>query len=193
MIRRQDDSAAALSEDDHLASIRYRGIEGMFSLRVEAEIYQNQSDSSTTTPQTDGNDEKDNGEGDVPPNKKPKQFISITREGIGRRYRVEILAPALSPRPKTFYWKGSKAALSMVEDQAHHGNGNLKLIAAGDPAEVLAVWQNRTDKEILGCLSIFARFEEGEGGLLEEVVVSCLAVVLAERTSGRGMVGGLFK
>lgn len=162
----------------------------MFSLRVDAEISQKQSSSSTTTPQNDDDDHVDES---VSPTEKPKRFISITREGIGRRYRVEILAPALSPRPKTFYWKGSKAALSMVEDRAHRGNGNLKLVAAGDPAEVLAVWQNRTDKEILGCLSIFARFEEGECGLLEEVVVSCLAVVLAERTSGRGMMGGLFK
>lgn len=40
---------------------------------------------------------------------------------------------------------------------------------------------------------MFSRFEEGDGGLLEDVVVSCLAVVLAERTLGRGWLGGLGK
>lgn len=191
MAHRRDDAAAAFSENDHIASIRYKGIEGMFSLRIEAEIYQKQSSASQHDDLFDNTDNK--------PAEKTKRFISITREGIGRKYRVELRNPSRTsngqspPRPKTFYWKGSKAALSMLKNQEHCGNGNLKLVAAGDPGEVLAVWQNRTDKEIVGCLSVFARFEEGEDGLLEDVIVSCLAVVLGERTSGRGWVGGLFK
>ena len=163
----------------------------MFSLRVKAEIYQKQDAASQHDVSSDNTDNA--------PTEKSKRFISITLEGIGRTYRVELCNPSRTgddqsaSRPKIFYWKGSKAALSMLENQEHCGNGNLKLVAAGDPGEVLAVWQNRTDKEILGCLSVFARFEEGEDGLLEDVIVSCLAVVLAERTSGRGWVGGLFK
>lgn len=152
----------------------------MFSLHIDVEI--NQTSSHDISLENDK------------PAEKTKRSISITRQGIGRTYRVELLSPAQGPpRPRTFYWKGSKAALSMLESQGHRGNGNLKLVAAGDPGEVLAVWQNRTDKQIMGCLSVFARFEEGENGLLEDVVVSCLAIVLAERTSGRGLMGGLFR
>ncbi|KAL2217929.1 hypothetical protein M432DRAFT_591141 [Thermoascus aurantiacus ATCC 26904] len=86
----------------------------------------------------------------------------------------------------TFFWKGTKSALSLVEDQVHNNNGNLKFIPAENLSSILAVWQSRTDKLVVGSLSVIESFDEGEQGMLEEVITSCLAVVLAERITGRG-------
>jgi TM2 domain-containing membrane protein YozV len=121
--------------------------------------------------------------------------VDIVRKGIGRTYRVEIVNGEVV---KTFYWKGSKAALSLFdardnEAKASDGNGNLKFFAADRPDDILAVWQNRTDRRILGSLGVIAELDVDSDGLLEGLIVSCLAVVVAERISGRGWFGGLGK
>jgi hypothetical protein len=67
-----------------------------------------------------------------------------------------------------------------------HVNGNLKLVDPNQANRVLAVWKNRTDLSILGALHVLYKLDEGRAGLLEEVIVSCLALVFAERLSARG-------
>ncbi|CAL5869675.1 uncharacterized protein PFLUO_LOCUS3905 [Penicillium psychrofluorescens] len=157
--------------EDRRSHIHYRGVEGVFTLRVDADIFS----------QPDGASE---------PVKRCS--VRIARKGIGRTYSVQIYQDG-SGSVQKFYWKGSKAALSLVEDREHDGNGNLKFFAADRPQEILAVWQNRTDRRILGSLSVLATLDEGPDGVLEALVVSCLAVVLSERLSGRGWLGGLGK
>lgn len=121
--------------------------------------------------------------------------VEVSRKGIGRTYRVEFThADSVS----VFYWKGSKTALSLLEtgdneDISNRGNGNLKFFAADTPDDILAVWHNRTDRQILGSLNIISRLDADSDGVLEGLMVSCLAVVVAERVSGRGWVGGLGK
>lgn len=121
--------------------------------------------------------------------------VDIVRKGVGRTYRVKI---AGSGGVKTFYWKGSKTALSLLETEgksagSSDGNGNLKFFSADKPDDILAVWQNRTDRQILGSLNVIAELDADSDGVLEALMVSCLAVVVAERVSGRGWIGGLGK
>ncbi|KAL2012622.1 hypothetical protein VTN00DRAFT_147 [Thermoascus crustaceus] len=80
-----------------------------------------------------------------------------------------------------FLGKASKSALSLIECQVQNNNGNLKLISAENPSQILAVWQNRTDKLVVGSLSAIEKFDESVHGMLEEVITSCLTVILAER------------
>jgi hypothetical protein len=117
--------------------------------------------------------------------------VDVVRKGIGRTYRVNIVNDGAV---RTFYWKGSKAALALFDardGEASDGNGNLKFFAAERPDDVLAVWQNRTDKRSLGSLGVIAELNADSDGVLEGLIVSCLAVVVAERISGRGWFGGL--
>jgi hypothetical protein len=120
--------------------------------------------------------------------------VDISRKGIGRKYRVDITH---DESVKTFFWKGSKTALSLLDTEENgavpSGNGNLKLFAADKPSDILAVWHNRTDRQILGSLGVIAELDADSGGVLEGLVASCLAVVVAERVSGRGWLGGLGK
>jgi hypothetical protein len=76
--------------------------------------------------------------------------------------------------------------LGLVHDSAPSCNGNLKLVDPDQANRVLAVWKNRTDLSILGALHVLYKLDEGRAGLLEEVIVSCLALVFAERLSTRG-------
>lgn len=68
--------------------------------------------------------------------------------------------------------------LGLVHDSAPSCNGNLKLVDPDQANRVLAVWKNRTDLSILGALHVLYKLDEGRAGLLEEVIVSCLALVL---------------
>jgi len=159
----------------------------MFGLRVEVDIYE--PEIVTFGNRIASDDESRSIPGAT------KRSMTIIREGIGRTYRVELPGrcdPVTQhPLTKTFFWKGTKSALSLVEDQVHNNNGNLKFIPAENPSSILAAWQSRTDKLVVGSLSVIESFDEGEQGMLEEVITSCLAVVLAERITGRGWLGGL--
>ena len=70
--------------------------------------------------------------------------------------------------------------------------GNLKLMSGKDgDGEVLAVWQQARDSNVLGDLIIF---KEARGKIATEViVVTCLTAVSAERASGMNWFGGLGK
>ncbi|KAJ5320042.1 hypothetical protein PENANT_c025G07791 [Penicillium antarcticum] len=172
---------------DHRARIRYRGIEGLMGLHVTADLFHLVESTAL----------RDDLPGSVAVSSDLVEYCSVdvVRKGIGRTYRVEIVNEGIV---KTYYWKGSKAALSLFdardgEVNASDGNGNLKFFAADRPDDVLAVWQNRTDKRILGSLGVIAELDADSDGLLEGLIVSCLAVVVAERISGRGWLGGLGK
>lgn len=180
-----------------VSKVRYRGWQGLIGMRAEATIYEprvfkfhNGIHSTMNARLLD--DEKNC----AAQGYQAKSFMTIRRKGMGRSYRLEIKgynAVTGHPANKTLYWKGSKSALSLVENQKPNCNGNLKLISPDNPDNVLAVWQNRTDRRIMGSLSIIDNIDEGQAGLLEEVITSCLTVVMAERISGRGWVGGLCK
>lgn len=174
---RKDPSPAP---QDHRAHIHYRGFEGLLSLRATIDLFR------LGGPQ-------DEAAGSSVLDKHCS--VEVSRKGFGRTYRVEIThAETL----RTFYWKGSKSALSLLEtgdDEAvpHGGNGNLKFFDADKPDDVLAVWQNRTDRQILGSLNVISDLDADTDGVLEGLMASCLAVVVAERVSGRGWIGGLGK
>ncbi|KAJ5753651.1 uncharacterized protein N7511_007804 [Penicillium nucicola] len=172
---------------DQRARIRYHGIEGLFGLHVTAELF-HMVESSVF---------RNDLPGSVAVSSHLVEYCSvdIVREGIGRTYRVEVVNDGIV---KTFYWKGSKSALVRFDARGGDGdagdnNGNLKFFAADRPDDVLAVWQNRTDKRILGSLGVIAELDAESDGVLEGLIVSCLAVVVAERISGRGWLGGLGK
>lgn len=137
--------------------------------------------------------------------------IHVERLGAGRSYRVTFpdSSSAISARyPDGLVWKGSVSAVSAFQGASGEkakpsAHGNLKLLDPSRPEKgVLAVWQNKTDLSILGNLVLFEELDEsGESGEvgaeskvgLEEVVASCMTVVMAERISLRGWVGGLGK
>ncbi|KAJ5963855.1 uncharacterized protein N7479_003731, partial [Penicillium vulpinum] len=172
---------------DHRAHIHYRGFEGLLSLHVTVDIFRQVS------PNALQNELLGSEEGF--PGLFKHCSLDIVREGVGRTYRVSIT----NGEPvKTFYWKGSKTALSLLETEGKasapsDGNGNLKFFAADKPDDILAVWQNRTDRQIFGSLNVIAELDADSDGILEGLMVSCLAVVIAERVSGRGWIGGLGK
>lgn len=172
---------------DHRANIHYRGFEGLLGLHVTVDIFR-QVGSNVLQNELPGS-------GESSPDLVKHCSVDIVRKGMGRTYRVGITSGGAV---KTFYWKGSKAALSLLETEGKgagpsDGNGNLKFFAADKPDDILAVWQNRTDRQLLGSLNVIAELDADLDGILEALVVSCLAVVVAERVSGRGWVGGLGK
>jgi hypothetical protein len=174
-----------------VAQVKYRKM----GLRVNIAIYdqrvflfRNKIDSSVGSPSEQNEDASQS--------LHTKSSVTVTREGMGRTYRLEIIrrdASAPTPVRQVLYWKGSKSALSLMEDQPRRKNGNLKLVSPERPDTILAVWQNSTDRRLMGGLSVFEEMDEGEAGILEEVVTSCLAVVMAERGSWRGRLGGMGK
>ncbi|KAJ5456227.1 hypothetical protein N7530_011501 [Penicillium desertorum] len=171
---------------DHRAHIHYRGFEGLLGLHVTVDIF-HLGDSNALQNELPGS-------GRSCPDLVKHCSLDIVRKGIGRTYCVEITGGAV----KTFYWKGSKAALSLLGTERERagssdGNGNLKFLAADKPDDILAVWQNRTDRQIVGTLNVIAELDADSDGVLEALMVSCLAVVVAERVSGRGWIGGLGK
>lgn len=170
---------------DRRAHIHYRGFEGLLGLRATIDIFRPAGHSLQ-------NEASDSGTG--PADLVQFCSVDISRKGIGRTYRVEITH---AESVNTFYWKGSKTALSLLDTEdksaSSSGNGNLKFFAADKPGDILAVWQNRTDRRILGSLGVIAELDADSDGVLEGLMASCLAVVVAERVSGRGWLGGLGK
>ncbi|KAJ5427172.1 hypothetical protein N7465_002242 [Penicillium sp. CMV-2018d] len=172
---------------DHRAHIHYRGFEGLLSLHVTVDIFRQVGSSALQNELA--------GSGRSSPELVKHCSVDIVRKGIGRTYRVGITG---GEAVKTFYWKGSKNALSLLGNEeksagSSDGNGNLKFFSADKPDDVLAVWQNRTDRQILGSLNVIAELDADSDGVLEALMMSCLAVVVAERVSGRGWIGGLGK
>ncbi|ETN43040.1 uncharacterized protein HMPREF1541_02198 [Cyphellophora europaea CBS 101466] len=94
-----------------------------------------------------------------------------------------------------FVWKGSTKVVKEVysasgaKESVKHGS--LKLVTQGEGGEVLAVWNQWRDSEVLGDLIVF----DGVVGKIsvEVIVTSALAVVHAERATGMNWLGGLGK
>ncbi|KAJ5607896.1 hypothetical protein N7537_004515 [Penicillium hordei] len=172
---------------DHRAHIHYRGFEGLLSLHVTVDIFRRVDSNALQNGLSSS--------GENSPDLVKHCSVDIVRKGIGRTYRVGITG---GEAVKTFYWKGSKTALTLLGTEgksagSSDGNGNLKFFSAEKPDDILAVWQNRTDRQILGSLNVLAELDADSDGVLEGLMVSCLAVVIAERVSGRGWIGGLGK
>jgi hypothetical protein len=160
-----------------LARVSYRGWEGVVGLKCDIEIFvKNESTKFMDNIEDDG----------------PTRRLQLKRKGVGRDYEMRI-ASTDQGTTQILNWKGSKSTLGLVHDSAPSCNGNLKLVNLDQADRVLAVWKNRTDLSILGALHVLYKLDEGRAGLLEEVIVSCLALVCAERLSARGWLGGLGK
>jgi len=166
-----------VESQDKVGSVHYLGWEGTFGLKCRLEVVAKEPTFEH--------------ENDIPESE-TMRTVQIKRQGIGRAYEMQ-LGNTSEGSIRTLWWKGSKSAVDLVHNEAPVCNGNLKLIDPNDRERILAVWKNRTDPTILGALFILDEFDEGNKGLLEEVVTSCMAIVLAERLSGRGWLGGLGK
>lgn len=161
-----------LQQGEEIAgSVKYKGFEGMFSMKADIDL------------------------GEPRPHLKYAHKIphslgrrlEITRQGMGRHYSIEM-----SPCPMRLKWKGTIKALQLLEgDDTPDCNGNLKLVNEANPfqPEVLAVWKNRTDPHIMGALWVLEPALEDGDIMLEDILCSCLAIVCAERMSGRGWLG----
>ena len=160
-----------------IAEVKYRGWEGMVGMKCDIEV--NDKDHTLDYPNQLQYDTD-------------MSRLQLKRKGIGRNYEMRTASMDQGTN-EILYWKGTKSALGGVKDNAPNCNGNLKLIRPGRGNGVLAVWKNRTDPLILGTLHVFDKVNDGTADQFDEVVVSCLAVVFAERLSGRGWLGGLGK
>ncbi|KAI9702947.1 MAG: hypothetical protein M1836_008161 [Candelina mexicana] len=163
--------ASGPSEALPVAKIMYRGWSGMMGMRLVIEYC---------------------GEnGDV------VRIQEVKRVGWGREYPLALSGADEETSARHLIWKGTKSAVHRALGKGDGSkalspsNGNLKLCSASDPNKVMALWENKTDYALLGNLIVYGDFEENTG--LEDVVMSCLGIVGAERLSGRGWTGGLFK
>lgn len=164
---------AEASLPEKVARVNYKGWEDIWTLRCAIDLYLR--------------DTELNFDPDIPDIDDSKSHISITRKGTGRDYEVHVTGS----HERTFRWEGSKSALALVNHDSPTCNGNLKMFELSNPEKILAVWKNRTDFRRMGSLVVLAELDEGE--LLEECVFSCLAIVLAERVTLRGWLGGIGK
>ena len=126
----------------------------------------------------------------------------VSRRGLGRTYKLRRNG---DPEVQCV-WKGTSSSVKEIlrsnststsaeggkskKEKVH--KGNLKLVSGkeGD-GEVLAVWQQARDSNVLGDLIVF---NEARGKISTEViVVTCLTAVSAERASGMNWFGGFGK
>ena len=124
-----------------------------------------------------------------------KENWEIERRGLGRKYKVKRGGDG----EVWGMWKGTSGSVKELVGSGGKGDkkekvhkGNLKLVAGRDgDGEVLAVWQQARDSNVLGDLIIF---NEAQGKMATEVIaVTCLTAVSAERASGMNWFGGLGK
>lgn len=170
-----NNQATTSADPTAVAHINYKGFSGLLGLHVEVEV-----DSGDGTPGFHN---------DIPDSAAEHQrSISIRRQGLGRTYSME-----LKPSGRKLQWQGSKQAAALIDDDAPLCNGNLKLFDPAHPfePEMLALWKNRTDMSILGALYISESTLASGQLTVEEVMSSCLAIVLAERVTARGWLGGM--
>ena len=120
----------------------------------------------------------------------------MERRGLGRKYKVKRDG---EPEAR-FMWKGTSGSVKELvgssggrgakKEEVH--KGNLKLVLGRDgQGEVLAVWQQARDSNVLGDLIIF---DNARGKLATELIAAtCLTAVSAERASGMNWFGGIGK
>ena len=123
------------------------------------------------------------------------EMWQIKRRGIvigGRQF--ELSRSDGGDEVKGLVWKGSTKTVKEVYQEggakANTKHGSLKLVNERD-GEVLAIWNQWRDSEVLGDLMVF-------GGVVgrvsvEVVVSSALVVIHAERATGLNWIGGLGK
>ena len=86
-----------------------------------------------------------------------------------------------------FVWKGSKHVTEQLEDYNPHCHGNLKLLDEG--GTILAAWKQQRNSKVLGSIHIF---EEAQHVIsIEVIVVSCLCIIVVEKTTGVTWFGGM--
>jgi hypothetical protein len=122
---------------------------------------------------------------------------SLKRKGVivGARQYDLMRSQAKENVGAGFVWKGStrvvKEVYSATGAKENVKHGSLKLVTQDETGELLAVWNQWRDSEVLGDLMIF---DTVVGRLSVEVVVtSALAVIHAERATGMNWFGGLGK
>ena len=160
---------------EKIGSIKYRGVEGLVGMKCDIEVVANRKEQVDFMNQL--------------PDEAALRHLQIKRMGMGREYEMRRNNP-IEGQSQVYMWKGTKSAIHQVDFEAPECNGNLKMVDPQHPERILAVWKNRTDFLILGALLVLEKFDEGRKGMLEEVVLSCLAIVIAERLSARGWLGG---
>ena len=164
-----------LHEERKVGKAKYRGWEGLVGLKIAIEII--------------AQDEGIDLVNQIPQSNNARKAL-IKRKGGPREYEMR-LGNESDGTSEVLIWKGTKSAVKLVGDSAPLCNGNLKLIKPDQPGKILAIWKNRTDYAILGALHVLEKFDEGRTGQLEEVMLSCLSIVFAERLSARGWLGGM--
>lgn len=177
---------------DCISRVQYQEGDSLLGLGADVEIFEPQHPGAVRY-QVPMSYQTTNGQ-----NQNLKGTVVIIREGVERKFRVEITRyhPVGVPTPPTmlvFYWKPSKSVPSMLGD--HHNSpqdGDMKLVPADNPERVLAVWQNLSTRQTVGRLSVIEKADDPTG-LLVEIVASCLAVVMAKKTSAKGFLSGITK
>jgi hypothetical protein len=134
---------------------------------------------------------------------RPKGSMMILREGWKRKYRVDIARyrdDGPGPMTQVFYWKGPMSPRAIFGSNNHNrttslgsSSTELKLVSADHPTQVLAVWKGGDGDGQQGNLTIFEGVGFAEGGILTEIITSCLVVTLFERNSLFGILDWLTK
>lgn len=177
---------------DCVSRVQYQDGDSLLGLRADVEIFEPQH-SAYTRYQVPMSYQTTNSQ-----NQSLKGSVVITREGVERKYRVEVTRyhPIGVPTPPTvlvFHWKPSKSVPSLLGDRNNSPqDGDMKLVPADNPERVLAVWQNLSTRQTVGRLSVIEKADDPTG-LLVEIVASCLAVVMAKKTSAKGLLQGITK
>ncbi len=166
-----------LHEEVKVGKVKYRGWEGAVGLKIDIEIVA-QEESIDFANQM--------------PHSNTVRKAQIKRKWGRRQYETK-LGNESEGTSEGFMWMGSKSTVKLINDSAPLCNGNLKLMKPDQPEKILAIWKNRTDSAILGALHILEKLDERRSGILEGVILSCLSIVLAERLSARGWLGGIGK
>lgn len=111
---------------------------------------------------------------------------AIARTGWKREYTLNPCA--YQWRAPTLCEKKELFSVPYMDDASPVGHGNLILENAD--AEIVAVYKQRRDYEVLGSLTVFLDNGILSGKIsLEAVVASCLAVVVYERVGWQNLLG----
>lgn len=111
----------------------------------------------------------------------------IKHLGLHRHYTLIGRSGKDTHTTATFAWKGSKHILAHLEDYNPSCHGNLKLIA--EDGTLLAAWKQQRNTKVLGSIHVF---EEARDKVpVEVIVVSCLCIVIVEKTTGVTWLGGM--
>ncbi|KAJ9609533.1 hypothetical protein H2200_005860 [Cladophialophora chaetospira] len=172
-----------------LAKIKYRGWEGVTHFGVSLTLY------NITPDMHYQNDFSNNLTQDFDSGPNIRSQYSIVRKGLKREY---IFVPGNRKwRSPSSSEKNSLLSKSALDDTFPVVHGNL--ILEDSEANIVAVYKQRRDYEVLGNLTVFSNHVSGprqdgrneqEGKITVEAVVgSCLAIVVYERIGWQNLWG----